>query len=254
MTKLLYLQDIDMSLLKASATITAIFPSLKAIELDQTPFYPQGCGQPSDKGSISLPSGQVLAVTSVKKDPTGTILHYLLDSFDETVLKVGAQVECEVDVALRDLNTRAHSAGHILDHAVEDLKLPFRAGGGCHFLPGPYVEYTILDEAITIDQVYLTALKETLKEAANKLVAEDLPVQVHTESIDDDSERRLGPLPAACKESGMIRIVRFCRDGLIPIPCSGTHVTKSSEIKPISIKKISQYKEKRTIRVTYLLS
>ena len=241
----------DMSRLKAPATITSLVPALKAVILDQTPFYPQGGGQPSDKGSLTV-AGRVFSVQAVKKDAEGAVLHYL-DPFEEALLPVGQAVECEVDAQVRDLNTRAHSAGHLLDHAVEDLKLPFEVRGAFHFLPGPYVEYAIVDDRIVIDQAYLASLKETLVEAANKIVAEAMTVQVYTGSINDLSDWRQELLPAAVRESGVVRLVRFCREGLLPVPCSGTHVTNSAQIRPISIKKISQDKEKRTIRVTYLL-
>ena len=252
MTKLLYL--LDMTGLRATARITGLFPASKAISLDQTPFYPQGGGQPSDKGTILL-NGRALAVSAVKKDPQGQVLHFLNEvDFDEEALRAGAQVECTVDASLRDLNTRAHSAGHLLDHAVEDLKLPFEVRGAFHFLPGPYVEFAIVDANIVIDQAYLAALKESLQAAANAIVAEAIPVQVYNGSVADLSDWRQALLPAAVKESGSVRLVRFCREGLEPVPCSGTHVSNSALIKPISIKKISQDKEKRTIRVTYQLS
>jgi alanyl-tRNA synthetase len=250
MTKLLYL--LDVACLKASARITSLLPEIKAITLDQTPFYAQGGGQPSDKGTISVKE-RTFAVTAVKKDAEGNILHFLHDDA-EGFLQVGEEVECSVDPTIRDLNTRAHSAGHLLDHAVEDLKLPFEVRGAFHFLPGPYVEYAIVDDSIVLDQAYLSALKESLKTAANAIVAEAMPVQVYSGSVNDLSEWRQGLLPAAVKESGSVRLVRFCREGLLPVPCSGTHVTDSALIKPICIKKISHDKEKRTIRVTYLLS
>jgi Ser-tRNA(Ala) deacylase AlaX len=53
---------------------------------------------------------------------------------------------------------------------------------------------------------------------------------------------------------GSVRLIRFEREGFEPVPCSGTHVTNSALIKPIKIKKIKVIQEKRSIRVTYLLT
>ncbi|TEB17259.1 hypothetical protein C9890_0524, partial [Perkinsus sp. BL_2016] len=66
MTKLLYLQD--MTLLKSSARVLAVDSVTRTVILDHTPFYPQGGGQPSDKGTIIIGGGDcaVFEVTSVK--------------------------------------------------------------------------------------------------------------------------------------------------------------------------------------------
>ena len=248
-TELLYLKD--MSLLAASAQITAIDPVAKTIILNRTPFYPQGGGQPSDRGTIKTPLS-TFNVTAVKKSPTtGDVLHFL-NSVDS--LEPGQTVETEVDPETRSLHTRAHSAGHLLDHAVEDLALPFEVRSAYHFLPSPYVEYAIVDPSIDISPEYLKSLQATLEPAANAIVAEAMPVQVYNSSISELSEWRQKLLPEAVKQSGNVRLVKFDRSGLLPVPCSGTHVTNSEQIRPIRIKKISVDKEKRTIRVTYLLS
>jgi Ser-tRNA(Ala) deacylase AlaX len=46
-----------------------------------------------------------------------------------------------IDEAVRKLNARLHSAGHLLDVAVSRLKLDWKAGKGYHFQDSPYVEY-----------------------------------------------------------------------------------------------------------------
>lgn len=249
MTRLLYLDN--MAMLQAPGRILSVHPEAKAVVLDQTPFYVQGGGQPSDKGALSI-AGRTFSVEAVKM-VNGTVLHYL-EPFDNVLLKAGEQVQCSVDPVVRDLNTRAHSAGHLLDHATEDLDLDFQVRGAYHFLPGPYVEYRIADERITIDQAFLAQLAEALQAVANKIVAEAIPVDVYIGNVHDLPTWRQELIPSTVRESGKVRLVRFCREGLEPIPCSGTHVSNSVQIRPISIKRISQdKKDKRTIRVSYLL-
>ena len=249
MTDLLYLKD--MSLLSSQAQILAVDPLAKTVILDRTPFYPQGGGQPSDRGTFTASSTTTYQVTAVKKSPAGDILHYL-DSIDS--LQPGQTVHTQVHSDTRNLHTRAHSAGHLLDHAIEDLTLPFEVRSAYHFLPSSYVEYAICDPSIDITSEYLKTLQDTLETAANVIVSEAIPVEVYNGHVSDLSPWRQNLLPEQVKQAGNVRLVKFNRSGLHPVPCSGTHVTNSSEIKPIRIKKISVDREKRTIRVTYLLS
>lgn len=248
-TTLLYLQD--MSILSAKARIISIDPVDKTVILDQSPFYPQGGGQPSDKGTLKVDESVAIEVTAVKKDPSGNILHFL-----STVegLECDSEVSCQVDPLTRSLNSRSHSAGHLLDHAVEDLSLPLEVRSAYHFLPCPYVEYAFSDGSIVLSPEYLKSLQASLEIAANKIVDEATPVSVYTGKVSDLSTWRQNLLPETVKQSGSVRLVRFERSGLDPVPCSGTHVTNSAEIKKITVKKISLNKEKRTVRVTYLLS
>jgi Ser-tRNA(Ala) deacylase AlaX len=46
-----------------------------------------------------------------------------------------------IDQEVRKKNARLHSAGHLLDVAVNRLKLDWRPGKGYHFQDSPYVEY-----------------------------------------------------------------------------------------------------------------
>jgi Ser-tRNA(Ala) deacylase AlaX len=248
-TTLLYLQD--QSLLSSSAEILAVDPQSRTVILSETPFYPQGGGQPSDRGALKL-GDKVFQVTAVKKSPaTGDILHHL-----ETVesLQIGQTVETQVDADTRMLHTRAHSAGHLLDHAIEDVCLPFEVRSAYHFLPSPYVEYAVSDQSIDLTPEYLKNLQETLETAANRIVNEAMPVEIYTGSVSELSSWRQNLLPEAVKIAGTVRLIKFNRAGLHPVPCSGTHVANTSQIKPIRIKKISLNKEQRTIRVTYLIS
>lgn len=248
-TTLLYLQD--MSLLSSKARVISVDPVANTVILDKTPFYPQGGGQSSDKGTLTH-EASVFEVTAVKKDPaTGSVLHFVTSADG---LQPETEVTCTVDPETRDLNSRLHSGGHLLDHAVEDLALPLEVKSAYHFLPVPYVEYGFTDPDLDLSPEYLKYLQSTLEIAANKIVDEALPVSVYIGKITDLSDWRQKLLPDSVIRSGVVRLVRFERAGLDPVPCSGTHVTNSALIKKIAIKKISLNKERRTIRVSYLLS
>ena len=46
-----------------------------------------------------------------------------------------------IDPVTRNLHMKIHSAGHLIDLAVERLKYEWAAGKGYHFQEGSYVEY-----------------------------------------------------------------------------------------------------------------
>lgn len=49
---------------------------------------------------------------------------------------------CTIDGEFRKINARVHSAGHLLDMAMNRAgKTELKPGKGYHFVEGPYVEY-----------------------------------------------------------------------------------------------------------------
>ncbi len=88
-------------------------PSIILI-LDQTPFYGESGGQVGDTGVIRG-DGFVFQVQDTKKDHDFT-LH--LGRVSEGTVAVNSQVIASVDVARRQAIRRAHSATHLLHHAL----------------------------------------------------------------------------------------------------------------------------------------
>ncbi|MBM6928327.1 alanyl-tRNA editing protein [Parasutterella secunda] len=120
MTEALYLYSDE---LKATATVVSCEPledGLWAVQLDKTIFHPQGGGQPSDIGHING-----MEVKKVVHTAEG-IIHWLM-------APVEGSVQLTVNAALRSLNTRLHSAGHIIG-LVGDRR-GWHATRGNHF-PG----------------------------------------------------------------------------------------------------------------------
>ena len=69
----------------------------------------------------------------------GEVLH--IGHYEGRHLIQGEDIRLVVDEQRRKLNTRLHSAGHILDMAVNELGYAWIPGKGHHFPDGPYVEY-----------------------------------------------------------------------------------------------------------------
>ncbi len=82
--------------------------------LDQTPFYGESGGQVGDTGKIHG-EGFVFLVDDTKKENDFT-LH--IGRMAEGEVTVGATVRAEVDMDRRQAIRRAHSATHILHHAL----------------------------------------------------------------------------------------------------------------------------------------
>ncbi len=129
---------------------TYLFQSLAQIEaverddqgvvviLDQTNFYPQGGGQPTDTGTISSLNAD-FAVSKVIYRADGTIAHY--GSFLKGEFKADDAVNLLINEDTRLFNSRNHTAGHLLDFAVEKHYPQLIGFKGYHFPEGAYVEF-----------------------------------------------------------------------------------------------------------------
>ncbi|MGH7238996.1 MAG: alanine--tRNA ligase-related protein, partial [Candidatus Saccharimonadales bacterium] len=131
MTELLYMQDFDVQ--SCESTVSAINANEAGktdIILDKTCFYPRGGGQDWDMGTITN-SGGSFAVEEVRLDENGDVRH--IGSFTEGRFGAGDNVLCAVDGGRRFINTRLHSAGHVIDMAVDSLGLDWVATKGQHY-------------------------------------------------------------------------------------------------------------------------
>ena len=77
------------------------------LELDDTCFYPEGGGQPSDIGTIN---GIRVSYVEEKND----IIYHVVDS----KLELGESVECKIDFENKFSNMQNHSAEHIVSGLV----------------------------------------------------------------------------------------------------------------------------------------
>ena len=219
----------QMQLLECSAQVVEIISiedDKTVIILDQTVFYPQGGGQPYDTGVIQTETTifDVLEVRFVD----GKVNH--IGKYQAGHFVVGDTVSCVVEKERRVLNTRLHSAGHLLDMGLKELNILWKPGKGYHFPQGPYVEYLAEDHVIG----------ESLKTDLENKLAEIIGRNIETE-IKFIEEEIVNGKPA--------RIVYY---GNFGVPCGGTHCKNLSEVKKIAIKKIK--KEKDAIRISYNLA
>ena len=235
-TKLLYLEDFNLLFCEARLINVSEEDGHSIVLLDQTIFYPQGGGQPYDKGIIEGSSGKYIVEEVRFID--GMVKH--IGKFENGTFNKGEIVTCFIDKERRALHSRIHSAGHVVDMAVVALGLNWIPGKGFHFPEGPYVEY-----AGSLDAIDKEKLKIDIEDLCHKFIQEKRT----TKLLFMDKEKMSEVchfVPDYVPESKPGRVVMY---GDFGIPCGGTHVSNLSEIRSMTIRKIKL--EKDNIRVAY---
>ena len=228
-TELVYLQE--EALLELDAQIEASGRDDRGayLVLNRTVMYPQGGGQPSDRGRIQT-EGDEFSVTFVGF-VEGIVRHY--GSCDSAPSEVGAPVRMMVEPQRRLLNAQAHTAGHLVGNIVEDVRADLVAIKGYHFPDGPYVEFR---------GVKPSDAGELLAEANRRIsaaIAADLPVEAKV--YDLHSLVELCPhVPENLPAGKPLRAVRI--GDYPPIPCGGTHLSSLSYLTSAVATKIKSRK------------
>jgi len=92
-----------------------------AIVLDRTPFYGETGGQVGDTGTLAGAGGLKFDVIDTQRDGD-LVLH--VGRLSQGTLKVGDALTSEVDAGRREGIRRAHSATHLLHHALRQVLGP----------------------------------------------------------------------------------------------------------------------------------
>src|ERR1044071_847256 len=108
MTERLYLRDPYLRSFRARVLEVRELDGRPAAILDRTAFYPEGGGQPGDRGTLG--GAQVLDV----QESDGNVLHLL-----DRPLAPGIEVEGRVDWTRRLDHMQQHHGQHLLSAAFE---------------------------------------------------------------------------------------------------------------------------------------
>lgn len=194
------------------------------VVLDQTCFYAENGGQPSDSGTLA--GKQVL---SVREEDDGTIIHTVAGALE-------GEVKGILDWARRLDQMEQHTAQHLLSGAFERL---FNA---------ETVSWHLGEENTTVD-LGIESLSQEQVEAVEaecfRLIQMCRPVFTHV--VDDEGIKKL-PLRKPPKVSGEIRVVEIL--GYDWSACGGTHVRNSGDLGMLKIK--AWEKNKKSMRVYFL--
>ena len=158
--------------------------------------------------------------------------------FNKGSFQKGDAVSLSVEKDRRILHAKLHSAGHLLDCAVDELGLDgLVPTKGFHFPAGPYVEYEgIIENGADL----IPALEKKI----NELVDSDLIVEDKSLTSAEAEEQGVW-----APEGKSARVVNF--HGFPYCGCGGTHVNSAKEIGSVIVRKIKSKKGKT--RIAYAL-
>lgn len=239
MTELLYLQDFDVEECEAAVvSATQTEDGRTDIVLNRTAFYPRGGGQDWDTGVISNKDAD-FNVEEVHLDEQGNVHH--IGRVTRGSFQANDQVSGVVDHDRRHINTRLHSAGHVIDMAIDSLGLDWIATKGQHYPHLSAVEYSGTWQPERAEE-----LRVAIEKQANSLTAQSsentlkfMPVeQMHTVCRH---------VPENIPKNKPGRVVIYGEN--FGIPCGGTHVKNLQQIGVIKVPKLKE--KKGVIRVSY---
>jgi len=212
-----------------------------AVLTDKTIFYPQGGGQPADTGVIQSETAK-FQVNDVRM-VNGQVYHY--GTFSTGSFALRDQVKLMISSERRILNARLHSAGHVIDIAVQNLGLRWQPSKGYHFPDGPYVEYVGAIESAEDKEKF----PKEIEAKAQSFISENLPVKAVVSESNEAKQLCGGELPEYVDKSRPVRVVSIGNNS--GCPCGGTHVKELKDLGALEITKIKTKGDR--IKVSYVL-
>lgn len=187
------------------------------VVLDQTAFYPEGGGQPTDIGVLGG-----VKVTDVH-EKAGVITHTCVSP-----LEVGAVVTGRIDWAVRFDHMQQHSGEHIISGIL------------CQDYHCDNVGFHMGADTVTIDYNTEITWEQVLdaERKANEFIWADIPVDISypdkaaLDALDYRSKKEL---------SGQVRIVAF--PGADCCACCGTHVLRAGQVGLVKVLSCQKFRE-----------
>ena len=203
--------------------------------LEETAFYPQSGGQPSDLGSL-FRDGEKFQVLRV--EPSGP-LHIL----DRPGLAVGDKISGKIDWERRHRFMRSHTACHILSSVI------FNKTGAK--ITGNQIDLARSRVDFSLEAFDKSKIAEYVDEA-NRIISEDHPVKIR---LLPKSEAMAIPdlvrLAMEVPDREEIRVIEI--EGVDQQACGGCHVRTTGEIKGIKLVK-AENKGKSNRRIYFELA
>lgn len=203
-----------------------------------TILFPEGGGQPTDKGSLIFKSEsgkeeKFQVVNVVRKGPDA--IHSVEASLEEVSLKVGDEVVQIVDWQRRHDHMQQHSGQHLIS-ALFEKEFNYNTKAWWLGAESSYIE-------IDSKEIKEEDMKK-IELMANANIAQALPVTVNiyetADNAGDEVTRASRGLPVDL--SGPIRVINI--EGVDSNMCCGTHVTNLSQLQVIKLMNIEKTKGK----------
>ena len=216
MTERLYLKDPYLKSFRARVLEVRELEGKPAAILDRTAFYPEGGGQPGDRGTLGA------AAVIDTQERGGVVLHVLAGTIEP------GEVAAQVDWPRRFDHMQQHHGQHLLSAAFDKLGAPTVS-----FHLGERTCTIDLDAPLgKVDAVHAEAL-------ANESVWRDLPVIAR--DFTGDERARL-PLRKEPVKGDRVVVV----EGVDASPCGGTHPARTGEVGCIAVLKAQKWGEGKT--------
>jgi alanyl-tRNA synthetase len=210
MTEQLYYTDPHLSLFEARLLQQRQEGSRWAVILDRTAFYPEGGGQPADRGALNG-----LSVLDVQKKGE-EIRHYLAEPLPEATMVKGTVVEGTIDWARRFEFMQQHTGQHIVSASlIEAAGYPTISA----YLGERYTAVEIDTDDIQEREI------EAAEALANQRVTRNLPVRIHWIHPREAERYHLRKPPPDVER---LRIVEI--EGVDAAACAGIHVATTGEV------------------------
>lgn len=193
------------------------------IRLEETAFYPESGGQPSDQGTLNQ-----IPITAVHEE-NDQIWH----SLKRGNFAPGDQVVGRVDWERRFDHMQQHTGQHLLSRAF------YQTSGlkTLSFHTGSEVSTIDLDVArLDTDQIY------SAEDLAASIIFENRPVKIY---FTDEARLDHVPIRKPTGRTGRIRIVEI--EGFDTSACGGTHVRHTGEVGLIKVRKWERVHKKARV-------
>ncbi len=207
---------------RAASITPANDPPMVRIVLDRSPFYGESGGQVGDSGRLQGPSG-LFDVTDTQRSGE-LIVHFGKMLSGE--LKEGDSVQAVVDTPRRDAIRRAHSATHILHHALQ-TQLGEHAQQKGSKVDADWLRFDFSNQDPLSDEQI-----RTIESISNRCILEGAPI-----------DWKLVPL-ATARDAGAMMLfgekypdpVRMVSMGSFSKElCGGTHLTNTAQVETVEI-------------------
>ena len=204
----------------------------KCLIFDKTVFYPEGGGQPSDIGDVSIDGKSFKMHYAEKID--NVVLHHVAGDVSEEV--VGKKVDGVLDWDRRITLARHHTGTHLVIAAARKvLGQHIWQAGSQNDLTRARIDLSHY-KRITQDEL------NEIEKLANEYVMQniDLDIQFHTR---DERQELYGFVlyQGGIVPGKMIRVVKV--PGVDVQACAGTHVLRTGVVGPIKINKTERVQD-----------
>jgi alanyl-tRNA synthetase len=214
----------DLSDGPCESAILAILPRTgggSCLVTAESPFYGEMGGQCGDSGSVTV-GGRRMAIANTARTGSGTLLHEVAESLEESL--IGQLAALEVDRGRRDRICAHHTATHILQAALRKVL-------GNHVVQAGSL---VTESGLRFDFSHFRALEEEelveVEREANRVVRADIPVNV----FETEFENR-PPHCLAHFGERYGRKVRVVEIGPTAELCGGTHLSATGKVGVIKI-------------------